>query len=32
MVMASRVLSMRYTPTKPMQYSLLTSSEWNEQS
>ena len=30
MVMASRVLSMRYTPTKPMQYSLLTSSKWNE--
>ena len=31
-VMTSRVLSMRYTPTKPMKYSLLTSSEWNEQS
>ena len=24
-------LSMRCTPTKPMQYSLLISSEWNEQ-
>ena len=24
-------LSMRCTPTKPIQYTLLTSSEWNEQ-
>ena len=32
LVMASRVLSMRYTPTKPIQYTLLTSSGWNEQS
>ena len=30
--MASRVLSMRCTPTKPIHCSLLTSSGWNEQS